>query len=402
MEQFVHTATRKDNILDLVFTNSDEVINGCSTIINRQFSDHNTLRISLNYQYRNEVKLQRKNPYPNSIYEYDLMKATDENWVRYDILLSKLSEDFDIKIQNEDTQARLMRFYNVIEEAVKTLFEKKDAFKPEEEKERSKGNKIPKNMRLLSRKKTMISKKILKSSSGVKTLKLMLNLENIEKELEISYKSMKIKKEKEALHKIKRNPKYFYKYAKQFSKTRSRVGPLLNKNGETVPFHMGEILRKQYESTFSPPHNEGDKEALDVEGGDKTITEEVDETSKEEGEGMNTEEEEITEDKEEQLDKEGQKLNEEDKNKNSDEEEDGPPKLYDVPFDYMDIVDAINQLSECSGPGPDGISAILLKISKITIALMLWNIFQHSLEKGDIPAILKMGFICPILKPGNQ
>ena len=297
-----------------------------------------------------------------------------------------------------------MRFYNVIEEAIKTLFEKKDAFKPEEEKERSKGNKIPKNVRLLSRKKTMISKKILKSSSGVKTLKLMLNLENIEKELEISYKSMKIKKEKEALHKIKRNPKYFYKYAKQFSRTRSRVGPLLNKNGETVkdPFHMGEILRKQYESTFSPPHNEGDKEALDVEGGDKTITEEVDETSKEEGEGMNTEEEEITEDKEEQLDKEGQKLNEEDKNKNSDEEEDGPPKLYDVPFNYMDIVDAINQLSECSGPGPDGISAILLKRSKITIALMLWNIFQHSLEKGDIPAILKMGFICPILKPGNQ
>ena len=32
----------------------------------------------------------------------------------------------------------------------------------------------------------------------------------------------------------------------------------------------------------------------------------------------------------------------------------------------------------------------------------MWNIFHHSLEKGDIPAILKMGFICPILKPNNR
>ena len=78
---------------------------------------------------------------------------------------------------------------------------------------------------------------------------------------------MKIKKEKEALHKIKRNPKYFFKYANQFSKTRSRVGPLLNENGETIkdPFNMGEILRKQYESTFSPPDKEGNKETSDVE-----------------------------------------------------------------------------------------------------------------------------------------
>ena len=86
MEQFVHTATRKDNILDLVFSNSNDIINGYSTIINKQFSDHNTLRINLNYQDRKEPKIERKNPYPNSIYEYDLMAASEEDWVRYDVL----------------------------------------------------------------------------------------------------------------------------------------------------------------------------------------------------------------------------------------------------------------------------------------------------------------------------
>ena len=66
---------------------------------------------------------------------------------------------------------------------------------------------------------------------------------------------MKLKKEGEALGKIKRNPKYFYSYANKFSKTKTRVGPLADSNGETVkdPYLMAEMLKKQYESTFSDP-----------------------------------------------------------------------------------------------------------------------------------------------------
>ena len=78
------------------------------------------------------------------------------------------------------------------------------------------------------------------------------------------------------------------------------------------------------------------------------------------------------------------------------------PKLTYVGFDHMDIVDAIGQLALCSGPGPDGVSAILLKKANISIALMLRNIFQHSLDQSEIPDILKLGFICPILKPNSS
>ena len=55
-----------------------------------------------------------------------------------------------------------------------------------------------------------------------------------------------------------------------------------------------------------------------------------------------------------------------------------------------------------SGPGPDGVSAVLLKRAKTTVSLMLYNIFYESLDKGEIPDILKLGFICPILKPGSR
>ena len=80
----------------------------------------------------------------------------------------------------------------------------------------------------------------------------------------------------------------------------------------------------------------------------------------------------------------------------------GPPEITDAPFNFTDIADAIDQLSLCSGPGPDGISAILLKKSKITVSLMLFNIFHESMDKSEIPDILKLGFICPILKPDSK
>ena len=62
-----------------------------------------------------------------------------------------------------------------------------------------------------------------------------------------------------------------------------------------------------------------------------------------------------------------------------------PPQLNDAHFNCTDIADAIDKLSVFSGPGPDGISAILLKKSKIKVSLMLNNIFQQSVDQGEIP-----------------
>ena len=43
-EQHIKSATRKNNILDLVFTNSNSLVNGYTTIVSKSFSDHNILR----------------------------------------------------------------------------------------------------------------------------------------------------------------------------------------------------------------------------------------------------------------------------------------------------------------------------------------------------------------------
>ena len=56
------------------------------------------------------------------------MKGDDEDWKRYDMLLAKLSKDFDENTIEENTEERLNRFYKLIEEAVVTIFEEKKSF----------------------------------------------------------------------------------------------------------------------------------------------------------------------------------------------------------------------------------------------------------------------------------
>ena len=178
---------------------------------------------------------------------------------------------------------------------------------------------------------------------------------------------------------------------------------MIGSNGETVkdPYLMAEMLKKKYDSTFS----ESDSSFVLNERGedndeDKDKNEEDENKNEEDKENENEDKNEDDEDENEE-DKENEDEGGEQEEGRERQEED-KPKLTDVGFDYMDIVDAIGQLDLCSGPGPDGISAILLKKAKISIAVMLRNIFQHSLDKSEIPDILKLGFICPILKPNSS
>ena len=187
----------------------------------------------------------------------------------------------------------------------------------------------------------------------------MLNVEKIEKELEDNQRAWKAKKEREAVAKIKSNPKFFYSYANKHAKIKNMVGPLVNEEEETVKedYDMAELLRKQYESTFSKPRP-------------TTVAEEEQE-----------EEEEVQEEE---------------------EEEPGLVNLEEITFTSVDMIEAINCLKSSSGPGPDGVPAILLKKAKTTIGTMLTTILKSSMETSSIPDVMKMSFICPQLKPNSR
>jgi hypothetical protein len=61
--------------------------------------------------------------------------------------------------------------------------------------------------------------------------------------------------EANAVRTIKSNPKYFFSYAKRFSKSRTSIAPLQRQDGTltTDPTEKAQLLQQQYVSVFSNP-----------------------------------------------------------------------------------------------------------------------------------------------------
>ena len=62
-------------------------------------------------------------------------------------------------------------------------------------------------------------------------------------------------REQQAVSKVKENPKYFYSYAKKFSKKKSNISLLYDKNGniKSDPKDIANLLQNQFLSVFSDP-----------------------------------------------------------------------------------------------------------------------------------------------------
>ena len=63
------------------------------------------------------------------------------------------------------------------------------------------------------------------------------------------------KKEKSAVEAIKKNPKFFFSYAKQKQKTKSTIPVLRDEMGRlsSDPLTKAELLQRQYKKVFSDP-----------------------------------------------------------------------------------------------------------------------------------------------------
>ena len=220
-------------------------------------------------------------------------------------------------------------------------------------------NKIPKRIRALMKKKKKLSSKILSSSSWRKNYKTMVELEEVETEIDEEYKKRRLKEEKKAIGAIKRNPKYFYTYAKTFSKSKGEMAAFEKENGELTddPFEKSEILRKQYESVASVPMKEFEvKEDFFLK------------------------------------DTEAQQTN---------SPEDIIP-LVDICDSHPFVSECIDMLAAGAAPGPDGIPAAMIKGAKTTFATMLSSIMRTTMDSGNIPSILKMAYVTPIHKGDSR
>ena len=122
---------------------------------------------------------------------------------------------------------------------------------------KSSSPKVDNKRRSLIRRRTLLRKRYLAVKSQTAKDAILEKLVQIEKDLQKWQQTKRSNTESKAVDRIKVNSKYFFAYAKKYSKVRIGIGPLINSAKELTKNsqEMAEILSEQYSSVFSKPRN---------------------------------------------------------------------------------------------------------------------------------------------------
>ena len=340
LEQFVTSPTHVDGgMLDLVFCNNAAVIHSYVTLHPlRSTSDHFVLEVSTQLLCEPDAN-EHERPPLIAVLDNLNFHSNDINWEEMSTTITNMvnAEDFSHLSPNDHLE-RLMKI--LIDVAYKFVPAKKSA---------KQGNtKIPRHRRILMRKRRKLFDKLNQETSEPKRASLRSKLVKIELLLQKSHSDARSRKEQLAVKAIKTNSKFFFSYAKQFSSTKSTIGPLLNERNEYTASSskMANLLSTQYSSVFSKPYADSPYYSIQESEDDVTIT--------------------------------------------------------NIEFSEQDIIDAIDELKNTSASGPDGLAAIFLKKCKDSLARPLFQLWRKCLDQGITPCKLKEAHIIPIHKGGHQ
>ena len=339
LTQYISESTHKDgNVLDLVLTNNSNIFHDhCITQPLHSTSDHYIIEIVSKLQTSSSPSEAEPKHQPDSLNEYNY-HCDKINWDEVKNDLSKI--DWQKELRNCEPDSILQIIYQTLLEVSKKhvpIRIKKDNKSP-----------IPKERQNLMRRRSRINKRLVYITSTATKDRLHSELLDIEIKLQKSRKKSKFIQENNAISNIKSNPKYFYSYAKRFSKTYNKIGPLKDNAGNYVydNVKMANLFADQYKSVFTKSN-----EKLPCSS-------------------------ELFPD-------------------------DNSTELNDIPFTEEDMIKAIDELSANSASGPECVAAIMLKNCKDEIAPALYILWRKCFDQGITPQQLKNPNVVPIHKGGS-
>ena len=342
--QLVPEPTRKENILDLLLSNNDRIFSQIKTY-NTPLSDHSIIKADL--LFNPMIRRTQSRPpifEPSSFRSADLHKTDNESLNR-DLCsvdwasLQSLCEDDE----KGDGFAELFRLVvlqlTLLHSPSKAV---STTFKPKQARDRY----------ILNRKKRKLKARLncLKvhapASDNIQKLEDKLSL--LFMDIKDSHEDEKRLQEIKALEKIKSDPKFFFSYAKRFSKLKSNIGPLIDKDGvlQTDPKIMADMLQHQYTSVFSDPNC-----PLKKSPPAKATT---------------------------------------------------PCSLLDMNYTEEDVSKAIDEMNINAGTSEDDIPARIYKNCKDSLLKPIHMIWSKSFADGKVPSALKIQHINPIHKGGAK
>ena len=331
LEQYVKAPTRIENILDLFFANNEEMVVDLNVHEN-SISDHKLVIAEIALPLINAPQNRGRADGLSSLNFYH----SSVNWEEINARLAAIDwrSEFNGEAVDQMYDGICVNLWNICSELVP-------------KKKNPRRNVIPRDRRILMRKRTKWNKKYQKTRNPRIRNNITRQIQIIEDNLKTSLRKERIKGETRAVNAIKRNRKYFFSHARKKSKFRYPVGPL-KVNGELIgdPKSMSNVLAQQYKSVFSTPRS-GREETHDTEV-------------------------------------------------------ENPDPLVDIDFTEEDLVKSAGRLSATSAAGPDGIAAMLLKKCITALRIPLTILWRESLRHNVIPAQMKMGTITPIFKGGSR
>ena len=338
LTQHVNEPTHKDgNTLDLLLTNNNDLIITHSILDTlNSISHHSIIEVATTYQ-PNSPLLSKTHNNPK-LSQFDSLNFFSDQ-VNWDNLNNQLMEhNWNQELRGKSPDKVLSDFYSVCYDIAQKHVPKKRS-KPN----RPKHNPTQRLRFNLTRRRRRINKLLSRITSPSRRNTLKTELIKIEVNLQKSYKATSAYEEEVAVNAIKRNSKFFYSYAKKFSKVKNKIGPLLDNNVlVTDPKKMADILSKQYSSVFSTPRHDPPNIQTQL------------------------------------------------------------PGINDIPLNEMDFEEMIDELDQTSAAGPDGFPAIFLKNCKKSLSKPLLIIWRKCLDSGITPETLKKSCIIPIHKGGNR
>ena len=338
LSQYVLQPTRKNNILDLFVTNSASLVTHVASS-DTQLSDHRLVEIYFSY---NPCQPSCSSP---PIYEPASYRSLDFHRADFDGI-NRALHDIDWNDLAETCNDE--EFPEIFSQ---TLLQTCMSNCPLKAPPQRKGSRT---MRILSRKKRKLQNKydeLMKTPHTPQS-----QLESLDRKIAMVHYDIREAirsehrfREEQAVSKVKCNPKYFYSYAKRFSKKKQTISMLFDNsnNVHTDPSKIANIFQRQFTSVFSDP-TKTDVSAMDF---DVPHVNDVHE---------------------------------------------------DLQFTKADIVEAIDEIRADASPGPDGIPACLLKNCKEALSYPIHIIWSQSFTSGTVPSCYKLSYISPLHKGGSH
>lgn len=338
MNQYVMLPTRGNNTLDLFITDNDHLVTNV-TSTDTSLSDHKMLDVMLSFNPTSPSR-----PHVN-VFDDNDFRSLDFSKADFEEINDQLSLIDWNSLRGQCSQEEFPALFT------DTLFQVCQSHVPKKKIKTGR----PKVLHALRRKKKRLQTRLDAINSNGGNPQHARNLHN-----QISLICYDIKeaiyeeldhREQKAVDKIKVNPKYFYSYAKSFSKVQSKISMLFNTQGEveTDSTRMADIFQNQFSSVYSNPDSPDRKEP-DFTA--PTITKSFSE--------------------------------------------------YSLDITNEDVISAIKDIKIDSACGPDGIPVILLKQCCEPLCEPIRIIWEESITTSIVPSYYKKAYVTPLYKKGDR